>query len=177
MAVELGRRGGKARAARMDPANRSEAARRAGVASGEARSVETSFMKFAAELGEEDRAPAMLDCKLTPWKRLKPITGSVEEYIAEHWSRKIPRAYEQLLHAAMEAGDVRMSLSILMAMTAMSPLTPARLKQLAHNAIVPLPSDVDLSHISDEDLELMLAGKKPIDLRPPKGDVSPLKKG
>ncbi len=116
-------------------------------------------MRFAVEVGET-RAPAMLDYKLTPWRKLKPIKGGVQDYIAEHWSRKIPRAYEQLLDAAMQAGNVQMSLSILMAMTAMSPLTPARLRQIADNALASLPSGVDLSHVSTEDL-VRLAGRAP----------------
>ena len=65
LAVELGRRGGRARAARMDPGKRIAAARTAGVASGEVRSLEARFMHIAAQVGETP-APAMLDYKQTP---------------------------------------------------------------------------------------------------------------
>jgi len=53
----------------------------------------------------------------------------------------------------MKAGNVDASLRILVAMTAMTPLTPARLKQIADDALLKVPDDIDLSHLDDETLQ------------------------
>src|SRR5262249_20730372 len=81
MAVELGRRGGQARAARMDAGKRSEAARTAGIASGEVRSVEARFLRVGVGARGELPEPAMLDYyRLTPWKKVKPVKGEAQDY-------------------------------------------------------------------------------------------------
>jgi len=98
--------------------------------------------------------------EMRAWSTLRAIRGDVQTYIEQSWSRRIPKAYEELLDASMKAGNVDASLRILMAMTAMSPLTPARLKQVADDALLKLPDDIDLSHLDDETLQ-RITGKKP----------------
>ena len=66
----------------------------------------------------------------------------------------IPRVYEKLLDAALEAGDARLALSILMTMTAMTPLRPERLRQAPESGKGKLP-EPDLSHLSNDEIRLL----------------------
>jgi len=91
--------------------------------------------------------PLTTTAEMKAWSSLRTIRGDVQTYIERAWSRRIPKVYEELLDASMKAGNVDASLRILMAMTAMSPLTPARLKQVADDALQKLPDDIDLSHL------------------------------
>jgi hypothetical protein len=149
LAVELGRRGGLARSSRQTPEERQAIARLGGIA---------RAARAAEQRGREELLPGqvtpMMPIEITPWRGLKLIKGDVEEYIYKNWTHKIPRAYEELLQAAMKAGNTQLALQVLMAMTAMSPLTPARLKQVAGKAIERLSPEPDLSHLDDETLEL-----------------------
>jgi hypothetical protein len=84
------------------------------------------------------------------------------EYIRKSWSARIPKAYEELLDAAMRAGDHDGALRILMAMTAMVPsLTPARMREVDAGAVNPLRSSLDFSHVSTEDLYRLLGREPP----------------
>jgi hypothetical protein len=156
LAVELGRRGGLARARRLKPEQRSEIARRGQRAA--APSIARTKLRQALDAAEQ----ALYESGVMPWRELRGPKDP-EAYIALNWARRIPKEWEQLLDAAKLAQNWDLATRILMAMTAMSPLTPARLRQVADDGLLRLPGDIDLSHIDDETLE-RIAGKKPSNL-------------
>ena len=94
----------------------------------------------------------------TLWAQLGNIRGDPREYIERVWARKLPKMYERLLAAAMAGEKVDAALDILKAMTVVTrTLAPSANKQLPADAtVLGLPSDADLSHLSDEDLARVL---------------------
>lgn len=92
------------------------------------------------------------------WAQLGNIRGDPREYIERVWARKLPKMYERLLAAAMSGEKVDAALDILKAMTVVTrTLAPSANKQLPADAtVLGLPSDADLSHLSDEDLARVL---------------------
>lgn len=94
----------------------------------------------------------------TLWAQLGNIRGDPREYIERVWSRKLPKMYERLLAAAMAGEKVDAALDILKAMTVVTrTLAPSANKALpADPTALGLPSDADLSHLSDEDLARVL---------------------
>lgn len=92
------------------------------------------------------------------WAQLGNIRGDPREYIERVWARKLPKMYERLLAAAMAGEKVDAALDILKAMTVVTrTLAPSANKQLpADPTLLGLPSDADLSHLSDEDLARVL---------------------
>jgi hypothetical protein len=153
-ASEMGKRGARARMTKMTPEQRSAVARLAGIARW-AKMVDNRTRCLAPEIEQ-----LTTTAEMKAWSSLRTIRGDVQTYIEQPWSRRIPKAYEELLDASMKAGNVDASLRILVAMTAMSPLTPARLKQVVDDALLKLPDDIDLSHLDDETLQ-RITGKKP----------------
>jgi hypothetical protein len=93
------------------------------------------------------------------WFSLPTIRGDVAGYVERAWSARVPKAWEELLAASMNSGDLDVTLRVLMAMTAMVPsLTPARLRKAAEEPLGAPPGDIDLSQLSSEDL-LRIAGR------------------
>lgn len=94
----------------------------------------------------------------TLWAQLGNIRGDPREYIERVWARKLPKMYERLLAAAMAGEKVDAALDILKAMTVVTrTLAPSANKSLPVDpAVLGLPSDADLSHLSDEDLARVL---------------------
>jgi len=85
-------------------------------------------------------AAAAVAFNWTPWKRLRKVRGDVRAYVEEEWGRRIPRAYEEVLHAAMLGEPVPpIVLDILKAMTVMSPLSPKKLREKLADKGFPLP--------------------------------------
>jgi hypothetical protein len=94
------------------------------------------------------------------WFSLPTIRGEVANYVERAWSKRVPKAWEELLAASMKSGDFEVTLRVLMAMTAMVPsLTPARLRQAAETTPAALPGDMDLSQLSTGDL-LRVTGRR-----------------
>jgi hypothetical protein len=152
-ASDMGKQGARARMTKMTPEQRSAVARLAGLARW-AKMPNAERVAWRPEI-----EPLTPTAEMRAWSSLRTIRGDVQTYIEQSWSKRIPKAYEELLDASMKAGNVDASLRILIAMTAMSPLTPARLKQVADDALAALPGNIDLSHIDDETLE-RITGKK-----------------
>ena len=101
----------------------------------------------------------------TLWHSIGHVRGDPREYIEREWSRKIPKMYERLWAAAASGERIPdAALDILKAMTIITrTLAPAANKQMAVDpAILGLPSDADLSHLSDDELARVLR-------RPPPG--------
>lgn len=92
------------------------------------------------------------------WAQLGNIRGDPREYIERVWARKLPKMYERLLAAAMAGEKVDAALDILKAMTVVTrTLAPSANKSLPVDpAVLGLPSNADLSHLSDEDLARVL---------------------
>jgi hypothetical protein len=139
MAREMGRRGAAGRLAKMTPEQRREVARLGAAAR----------WRKAAQSCEA----AVPERQVRDWFTLPRIHGDVAEYVEKAWSARIPKAWEEILSASMQSGDLETTLRILMAMTAMVPsLTPARLRQAVAAPPAALPAEPDLSHLSTEDL-------------------------
>ena len=93
------------------------------------------------------------------WRGYRPLTSDPREYIERVWSRKLPKVYERMLAASLAGERVPdMALDLLKSMTVMCrTLAPQANKQLpADPTLLGLPSDADLSHLSDEDLAKVL---------------------
>lgn len=98
------------------------------------------------------------------WRGYRPMLRDPREYIEREWSRKLPKVYERMLAATLAGERVpEMAFDVLKAMTVMCrTLAPQANKQLpADPTVLGLPSDADLSHLSDEELARVLRRPMP----------------
>jgi hypothetical protein len=145
IAVELGRRGGMASAHNAAPG---EMARRGGLGGRARRVLEAQAVATAA---------TALVLKWVPWKKLKRVTGDPFAYIAKEWAARLPKAYEEVLDAAMRGEPVPpIVLELLKTMTLMSPLSPGRLRSAAEAADAASSNGLDLSLIDDSVLSALV---------------------
>jgi hypothetical protein len=159
---ELGRKGGRNRAKKLSPEHRREIAKQ-GVRAIDKRLVESA----ATDLTIEQRA------WIAAFQRAPSVRGDVRAYIERVWTKKLPKIYESMLAAAMRDEHRPAAFEVLKAMTLLSSLTPRRLQQsVASDMLAPLPSDVDLSHLSDETLHRLLR-EAPPEGKGPRSEAKP----
>jgi len=128
VASEVGKIGGQKRAYKLTPEQRSAIASLGGKA------------RMLKKLKAEDYArveaakPVNPDLVMRTWYHIPLIKGDINEYIHRAWSKRIPRAYEELLDAAMRERQIDAALRVLVTMTAMSGLAPQTREAVAHHA-------------------------------------------
>jgi hypothetical protein len=83
------------------------------------------------------------------------LNGSrdIADYINTHWTWQIVKSWEAALNVARKSARWDALIKVLVPMTAMCPaLAPQAMRQAGSVEVQGLPSDADLSHLTDEQL-------------------------